>query len=375
MVATLILMNYLAWILFPADWLTSGIVAVLCAVVVSHAVVQVSQRRFLLPLAILSGVMLLFFHPLTDWDARSIWFFHGKRMFYDGLIALRLDGYPGWDDHPDYPDLIPALGASIARAAGVWNELLPKVSLLLALLPPVLVLLARCERIGIRLFLFGLLLFLTRTKLFSGAVDAHLALYATAELVLLSECFRKPGEATSLLSLALQTVLLACMASLKNEGLVMAMLCSAPLVFLLFKQKSDWSVLVKVLGITLLVWSPILIWKTTLYFEHIGSDLLVEGGLSRLLARVASGEWRLIAVQLLDRTYVPLLMLLAWGILGKVNLIAAGFVSCYLLILFVVYLCTPHDLAWHLATSVSRVTLVVKMTIPALVILEIQRRF
>ena len=368
-------MNYLAWLLLPSVWLTTGILAVICTLVLGHAAVQILQRSFLLPCALFVGFLLLFFHPLTDWDARSIWFFHGKRMFYDGLISSRLDGYPVWDDHPDYPDLIPALGASIARAAGLWNELLPKVSLLLALLPPVLVLLARCERIGFRLFLFGVLLSLTGTRLFSGSMDAHLALYATAELVLLCEGFRRAGEATSLDSLTLQIVLLACMASLKQEGLIMAMLLSAPFACLLFRQKRDLSLLVSVLAFAVLVWSPILIWKAHLYVSDIGSDLLVGGGPSRLLARFASGEWRLIAVQLLHNTYVSLLLLLAWWIFGSVNKIAAGFLACYLLILFVVYLCTPHDLAWHLATSLSRVTLVFEIAISTLVILEMQRYF
>ena len=34
--------------------------------------------------------------PVTAWDARSIWFFHAKRIFFDNSLYAQLDGYAGW---------------------------------------------------------------------------------------------------------------------------------------------------------------------------------------------------------------------------------------------------------------------------------------
>ena len=46
--------------------------------------------------------------PLYDWDARSIWFFHGKMIYYAGTLGPEA----GWNiqtpqfSHVDYPKLV-----------------------------------------------------------------------------------------------------------------------------------------------------------------------------------------------------------------------------------------------------------------------------
>ena len=65
--------------------------------------------------------------PTFDWDPRSIWMFHGKRIFYDHSIFSIADNYAPFS-HNDYPNLVPALSSSLATFFGYWNEIFPKLS-------------------------------------------------------------------------------------------------------------------------------------------------------------------------------------------------------------------------------------------------------
>ena len=65
------------------------------------------------------------------------WFFHAKMIWTQGA----LNEYAGWTDpslqwsHPEYPKLIPALAAQVAFLKKYWNEVIPKASLFIILVP------------------------------------------------------------------------------------------------------------------------------------------------------------------------------------------------------------------------------------------------
>ena len=75
--------------------------------------------------------------PTYEWDPRSIWLFHAKRIFYDNSIFSVVDNYAIFS-HNDYPTLAPALAASLASLIGHWNEVFPKLSFSLMFLPPLI---------------------------------------------------------------------------------------------------------------------------------------------------------------------------------------------------------------------------------------------
>ena len=64
--------------------------------------------------------------PTYEWDARSIWLFHGKRIFYDESIFSFADNYASFS-HNGYPNLAPAFSSSLAMLVGYWNEIFPKI--------------------------------------------------------------------------------------------------------------------------------------------------------------------------------------------------------------------------------------------------------
>lgn len=75
--------------------------------------------------------------PTYEWDPRSIWLFHAKRIFYDNSIFSILDNYAEFS-HNAYPTLVPAFSASLATVVGHWNEVFPKLSFSLMFLPPMI---------------------------------------------------------------------------------------------------------------------------------------------------------------------------------------------------------------------------------------------
>ena len=69
--------------------------------------------------------------PISEWDPRTTWFFHAKRIFFDQTILSVSDNYAP-HSHNDYPTLAPAFAASLATLTGYWNEVLPKISFTLS---------------------------------------------------------------------------------------------------------------------------------------------------------------------------------------------------------------------------------------------------
>ena len=82
-------------------------------------------------------IIISFGTPAYEWDARSIWLFHAKRIFYDNSIFSVSDNYAIFS-HNDYPSLVPAFSSAVATLFGYWNEVFPKLSFSLMFLPPLI---------------------------------------------------------------------------------------------------------------------------------------------------------------------------------------------------------------------------------------------
>ena len=76
--------------------------------------------------------------PLYEWDPRSIWLFHAKRIFYDNSIFSVIDNYAEFS-HNNYPSIAPAFTAGLSTLIGYWNEIYPKTGLTLMFVPPLII--------------------------------------------------------------------------------------------------------------------------------------------------------------------------------------------------------------------------------------------
>lgn len=124
-----------------AGWIGFGITLVKWEKLYLDAV-----RRMRLPwLFVFATIVGLYFFkilcdPLWAHDARSIWFFAAKIIYYaHGLGNASTWAFPdSYLYHFDYPKLIPIFAAQSALVAGFWNEYIPKLSLFLLFVPVLL---------------------------------------------------------------------------------------------------------------------------------------------------------------------------------------------------------------------------------------------
>ncbi|MHC1654821.1 hypothetical protein ACODUL_16225 [Stenotrophomonas maltophilia] len=360
------LMGWPAWIAFAG---------VLLGVLLALPAVR-DLRTAPLLLVVIALVLIALGSPSDGWDPRSIWLFHAKRMYLEGSLYAQLDGYAPWS-HNDYPALGPLMMAAAAGLAGHWNELLPKAAAPLLLLPALL-LIAPSFRGRWSAALFALLLLrLGREMLGNGYMDALVAVYAVAAVATAMR-WRARGNQPGTGELVAFTLLLAVLSMLKNEGGVLAVLLTATVLLegLLRERRLHWHILV-IAAVALL---PLLAWKLTVAQAGVGNDLAGSDMKAQLLGRLGhADEAMLIIKRLLLDTWV-LLPLLALAVLWRPMLrapVASTAVLAalaYAALLLLVYMATPHDLDWHLRTSVERVRMPVSLLLVFAVLVALEQR-
>ncbi len=164
--------------------------------------------------------------PVQQWDARSVWFFQGKILFYSKKLGGIWDTQNFLFGNFDYPKLHALLAAQAGQLMGFWNEYLPKFSLLLLLLPILCFLFEQSRKNGFYWAFLLLALFVPGSFLWEGYMDGYFALYALLALFFFAQ-FAQTLAKTDLL----EGILAAGVAlSLKNEGALFLLSCSLALL-------------------------------------------------------------------------------------------------------------------------------------------------
>lgn len=321
-------------------------------------------------LLVFAGAML--YEPLQAWDARSIWFFQAKRIYFDG--GFRLPGQ--WANpaylfsHLDYPKLLPLLAAEFAHVFGVWNEYIPKAALV-ALLAPVVVGLAGVGRGGrlAMVFLACVLLLGGKNLVWNGYMDAFSAMYGGLALLFLVRWLQVPTT----LDLVSGIIFLGVGVGLKNEGLFFAVCIVAVVVPTAVRRlRGEVRTRPVVAGCEWLALAIALagfaVWSASKMYWHVPNDLdLGLASLVRAEERARAGAlvpiWRGL---LWDGHLAPaaFILVVAAGLakalrarLEPLLWVPAAVATLYALGLTLIYLSTPHDLAWHLKFSADRTAL------------------
>lgn len=300
--------------------------------------------------------------PTDEWDPRSIWMLHAKRIYLENSLYAQLDNYAIFS-HNDYPSLMPLWSATAAKVVGHWNEIFPKTAATLLLLPPLL-LIARSLRTWWAAGLFAVaVLEVGGRYLVDGYMDAFLAVYSVAALAVAIQPRRDVAEGTWF-NLAAYAALSAVLTLIKNEGAVLAILVGlvAVATVLLRDRRIPWALL----AAFALSMVPLVAWKLAVAGADLGNDLAQSDLKGQLLARLPDLTQSVLILKALLRSaaWVPLVLLLVlWARMWRVPAARASLVVAvaYFGVLFAVYLSTPHDLVWHLATSAKRVALPVQL--------------
>lgn len=381
-------------------WLLYGGAA--CALCLAYG-----KRRWLRrPEAARYGLLLLLLTPLIIatlysalryWDARSIWFYHGRLLFFDhGLYSGNFP--PPFCPHADYPKFIAVFSALTAGLSGLWNEYLPKAALMVPLAAMWLGVAGLSLRVWAKVAVLLALVLLPGASHHGGYMDGWVAVFcALGHLFFIDYGLTKRNR-----SLACALISLIFTAYFKNEGLPLAAISLAMMVVVGLAlrarpvMKGAWPLALMVL----LALVPVAAWR--LYVQAMGlhSDLFVGDVLQRIRVATASGAplviWNKVFVHfgtfwlccaslafnaicyglgrfwrcpfaLTGRQY--LLLLAPW----LTSIIYAG-------VLFAIYLLTPNELDWQIAYSADRVIvacnllLVLTMLLPIFLPMETEER-
>jgi len=299
--------------------------------------------------------------PTFDWDPRSIWLFHAKRIFYDQSIFSVMDNYAGFSGN-DYPNLAPAFASSLASLVGHWNEVFPKLSFALMFLPPLILTYVFLKDTQYLIFL-SIVFFTIGKYLFNGWADGLVAVYfcLSAFLMYLLIVSNNNFFNKKILFYLIAFCFFVTLTLIKNEGIALLFILFATTFFIkLYKGelRKDISKLV-FLSISFL---PIILWKLFCYSNEIGTYKYYNANmLLNLLARLDDlNNYKLILYFLLlnEKFLFSLLFFLIsfWinrnkELLGFVSIVAIS----YIFILLFLYLATPDDLYFHLNSSAARV--------------------
>uniref|UniRef100_C6E5V3 Glycosyltransferase RgtA/B/C/D-like domain-containing protein n=1 Tax=Geobacter sp. (strain M21) TaxID=443144 RepID=C6E5V3_GEOSM len=303
--------------------------------------------------------------PVTGWDARSIWFLHGKMIFYNGSV----DAGGDWTlpsivfSHTDYPQLVPILAAQVASVAGYWNEYLPKLSLVALLLPAILLLLSTLGRNWRHIVFLLLPILFTGPWLNNGYMDGYLALYAGFGCFFLGKWLDEGKQ----LDLATGLLSAGVVLHLKNEGLLYVLILSALFcLFLLYKRmrlvslNGRWREGGVIVSIVISGW---ILWERKKHLFQLKNDLqLGPESIERVLHRLSEGSLTVILKYLyvVDNINLSLgifLLSLVYKTWKKerpgMGVLLCGFVAViYFAGIVTIYLATPFDLeSFHLPTG------------------------
>jgi len=299
--------------------------------------------------------------PTFEWDPRSIWLFHAKRIFYDKSIFSVLDNYAEFS-HNAYPTLAPAFASSLAVLIGHWNEVFPKLSFLLMFLPPLILIYSFFKNTQYLIFL-SIVFFIIGKYLFNGWADGLVAIYFGSSALLMyiiiiadTDFYKK-----KLFFYLIAFCFFTSLTLIKNEGIALLLILFVT-AFLMKLYKKELRKDISKLFYLSISFLPIILWKYFCYSKGIGyNDYINESTLFYLLPRLDDLEnYKIISYfLLLNEKFIIALLFFLISFWVKWNKELFSFISLvfimYILILFFIFLSTPYDLYWQLDSTAARV--------------------
>ena len=294
-----------------------------------------------------------------EWDARSIWLFHAKVMFYEDSVFSLGDNYKF--SHIEYPNLAPAFASALAILVGHWNEVFPKISFSLMFLPPLILIFTFFK--DVRYLIFLSIVFFTVGKfLFNGWADGLVAIYfgisafLMYHLVIIDSNFYKNRPIFYILAFCF----FVSLTLIKNEGIaLLAVLFTATILIKFYKRELKKDIFKVIL--LLISFLPIILWKLFCYSKGVGNDYINTNILLNLLPRLGdlNNYFMISNFLFLNEKFLFALIFFFVSFWTKFDKELFSFVLIvalmYILILFIIYFSTPYDFYWQLNSSAARV--------------------
>ena len=216
-----------------------------------------------------------------DHDARSIWLFHAKRIFFDNNIYSQLDNYADFSQN-DYNPFVASLSASIVHLIKGWNEVFPKfANLILASCPIFFLQLFLKNKLQKILFVF-FILFIFEKRLINGEMDALLSLYYTSIVILFFLLLREKN----FFIFGLSILFFASFLLIKSESFFLFLFTFfIYTIFLFFYNKNNKNFF-NLLMIILFSFIPFLHWKYLVFKNNISNWYLQGFNLLHIKSKI-----------------------------------------------------------------------------------------
>ncbi len=298
--------------------------------------------------------------PTFEWDPRSIWLFHAKRIFLDSSIFSVADNYAPFS-HNAYPNLIPAFASSLATFVGHWNEIFPKTAFSFAFLPPLIVSYVFFKDVKYLIFI-SLVFFIVGKYLFTGWADGLVAVYFSLSAFLTYLLFidEKSSYKKERIFYLITFSFFTSLTLIKNEGFaLLSILFLSTIIILIYKRKFKEN-FKKVFYLSF-AFLPIILWKIFCYYNGIGNDYVNLSFFSNILPRIFDFENYILISYYLLLNEKFLFSFLFFAVIFWTNWNKDLFIfviinaALYLLVLFLVFLSTPLDFYFQLDSTAARV--------------------
>ena len=360
---SLILLNYFLWSINSWQILKYTNFVFLSITFIYFFVSKKYKDYWHLKIIILLLLLISLGTPTLPNDARYIYIFSGKILFYESNLYVLLENHLS-DIVTTRPKLPATLSATFAQLVGSWNEIFPKSTNIIIILPPIIFLISFFkDQVLILLWLF-LMLFFSGKLFVNGLMDGILALYFVSSILISYKISITKEDFEKKLLYFTMFIFFVILSLCKNEGSVMILviLLSSIIVDLIFIKKINY----KLLSITFLSLCPFIIWKYFIIKNSVNFTLLeYESGdpISRFLGRITNSEDLLNILSFLVRNEKLLLSLTIFIFCGfkffnqnkkLIFFIATNFLL-YFSILIIAYLVDPFDLLDKLNQSSTRV--------------------
>ena len=388
--------NYFLWSINSIDIFLYLNFSILLILILFFLIIKNFKKYNVVRIFFLTLLILSLGSATIDWDARSVWIFHAKRIFFDNNL------YSGFDNYmPElmnaYPILPASLSATLAKIIGHWNEVFPKTTNIFILLPALLL---QCSLLKnyklVSLWLMFILLFSGRI-LINGLMDGLVAMYFVSfSMVVFILFFEKninfkKSKNSRLFFITSGICLGIILSLLKNEGFVLILLIFITTIFLKVLEKIKFKF--EDIIFWIIIFTPIIIWKFLTLYNGIQPRIMGFGFenamysqslFERFFIRLSVMQnYKLIFSNLLinEKLIISILIFIyCFAKMFKKNkllfiFIISNVISYYILLYFI-YLSTPHDLAWHLNSSHRvLITIVLALTFFSIYIFQKRRNF
>lgn len=378
-----LLFNYILWFLSLgkiASFITIPAIIIILFFLICSSLIK--DKEFIpISLFIIFLILTTLSTPTVDWDARSIWLFHAKRIFWDQNLFSQMDNYAAWS-HNYYPVIIPSLSASIATFTGFWNEILPKSANIAFLISPLYIIGAIFND---RKFIIPIIIgyiYICDYYLYNGYMDATLAIQTIPGIFITLEMMhgnKSKFLSNNTLSLALISTFWSISCLIKNEGMLIFSIFTVVLI-----ASNYYCRRINIKQLVIILCPPFIFsisWKITTYFYNV-HNIMDNNFFQIVYDRITNmNDMCLIADYFFSEVWVLcILAAFALFIIFKfLNRNSLYFASSILIIytgaLGLAYISTPHNLKWHLETSANRTLLTSNIISFTFVIFTIHKYF